>query len=674
MRAPALALLAGLGCLGAQEGPAESLRRLEALAVRTAPGPFQPLSDSPAITTVITQEEIHTAGYASVAEALAAVPGFYGISDFLGENVGVRGVNAGPRAYSRILKVMIDRQPVAFRSDSTCFLGPELIPMEAVDRIEITRGPASALYGADAFLGAINIVTRAYARRTRASLLARAGWLGGRPESGGEGVAESGGGAWSLLVAASHQEQDRSGLRVPDSSPVLRVRPPADPESHRDFAHPTSLLLKAAYLGQEGLSTELTGHLSRTSSEAQWADFSPLSEANKVVLSNGFLRLRTVYRPSEHLELSAFAAQARGGPEAGERLASSSSNLLLRRDMDYRSLDAGAEGTYLFRQRDALTLGLDWTRDDQRLMRILQIDQTTGEESPATLDPGRMAFTNLGAYLQLLTHGGEDLDLTINLRRDRQNFYGSTTSHRLGLVYRLGDALYAKLLHGTAFKAPSPYQLYGQPLYFMEFQGNPRLGTERAETTELEFGWEPGTDLLAKLNAYYNRVQGMIVLIPRGVFVPENSGRRKSYGLEGELRAAWGRHLLRLGGAYERTRELSPTPFQGDRDTPSSAYPPLSASLRWEYRAGERGTLEAGARYASRRRASLANLQANYYTPYSLPSYTVCHLAYALPFNGVRLHLRVDNLFNTHWAEPGYRGFDIPSPPREIALSAAWNF
>src|SRR6185295_18146533 len=47
-----------------------------------------------------------------------------------------------------------------FRSTAGNWLGAELVPLSAIQQIEIIRGPASSLYGADAFLGIINIVTR----------------------------------------------------------------------------------------------------------------------------------------------------------------------------------------------------------------------------------------------------------------------------------------------------------------------------------------------------------------------------------------------------------------------------------------------------------------------------------------------------------------------------------
>ena len=75
--------------------------------------------------------------------------------------------------------MLIDGHSVAFPSTGGNGLGPELIPLSAVERVEIIRGPASALYGADAFLGVVNIQTRSGKSRQRRRRLA-GGRAGGR--------------------------------------------------------------------------------------------------------------------------------------------------------------------------------------------------------------------------------------------------------------------------------------------------------------------------------------------------------------------------------------------------------------------------------------------------------------------------------------------------------------
>jgi len=117
-------------------------------------------AEAPAVVTVVTAEEIQQRGYSSLSELLRWVPGFYDVYDGVTHNIGVRGINGGIDAAGDLLKVMIDGHPVDYRPTTGNFFGPELLPIEAVERVEIIRGPASALYGANAFLGVINVITR----------------------------------------------------------------------------------------------------------------------------------------------------------------------------------------------------------------------------------------------------------------------------------------------------------------------------------------------------------------------------------------------------------------------------------------------------------------------------------------------------------------------------------
>ena len=111
----------------------------------------QSISEAPAIITVISREGMIERGYETVAEALGALPGFFVNSDYVLPDAGVRGVSGELRGGSRLIKVMINGHPVSFRSETTNWLNNALVPMEAIDRIEVIRGPGSALYGAELF-------------------------------------------------------------------------------------------------------------------------------------------------------------------------------------------------------------------------------------------------------------------------------------------------------------------------------------------------------------------------------------------------------------------------------------------------------------------------------------------------------------------------------------------
>jgi len=131
----------------------------------------QSLGTVASAVTVITGDQLRRFGYRSMAEALRGVAGIYIVDDRMVERVGIRGVQILGDANTRIL-VLIDGSPLnepwsQFVDGSTALP----VNLDDVSRIEVIRGPVSSIYGTNAFLGIINIVSleadkapRAYGR------------------------------------------------------------------------------------------------------------------------------------------------------------------------------------------------------------------------------------------------------------------------------------------------------------------------------------------------------------------------------------------------------------------------------------------------------------------------------------------------------------------------------
>lgn len=127
----------------------------------TTPGKVpEAIRDTPSSVLLIGRDEIETFGYTNLTEALESVPGFYNIDNYNGVsgNFGVRGFwNA--RSQNSSLAILVNGVP-QMRPDllATPMEGLN-VPIEAIDRIEVSRGPNSVIYGNGAFFGAINIIT-----------------------------------------------------------------------------------------------------------------------------------------------------------------------------------------------------------------------------------------------------------------------------------------------------------------------------------------------------------------------------------------------------------------------------------------------------------------------------------------------------------------------------------
>jgi outer membrane receptor for ferrienterochelin and colicins len=114
----------------------------------------------PGIMTVLERAEMLALGVRTVAEALTLVPGVLVERDGTGEmRLSIRGQENS----TGTVKILIDSVPMN-TSDGALLIFDEM-PVEQVERIEVIRGPGSALYGEFAFSGVVNIVTLQRARR-----------------------------------------------------------------------------------------------------------------------------------------------------------------------------------------------------------------------------------------------------------------------------------------------------------------------------------------------------------------------------------------------------------------------------------------------------------------------------------------------------------------------------
>ena len=110
------------------------------------------LSESIVTTDVVTQEQILDSGASDASEVLETVPGVVVTRSFRGAGVQMQGLD------SQYVLILINGKRMIGRKDGVMDLSR--IPAERIERIEIVKGAASALYGSDAIGGVINIITR----------------------------------------------------------------------------------------------------------------------------------------------------------------------------------------------------------------------------------------------------------------------------------------------------------------------------------------------------------------------------------------------------------------------------------------------------------------------------------------------------------------------------------
>jgi len=137
---------------------AMSPAELANIPVTIATGTPKPVFQSAAITSVVTADQIKSMGATELHEVLETVPGVHaslkeGDYDY---SYSMRGISNN--ANSQVL-ILLNGIRITTPFGGTLMTGTEM-PLEAVERVEVIRGPGSALYGADAFAGVINIITK----------------------------------------------------------------------------------------------------------------------------------------------------------------------------------------------------------------------------------------------------------------------------------------------------------------------------------------------------------------------------------------------------------------------------------------------------------------------------------------------------------------------------------
>lgn len=660
-----------------------TLEELLEIEVVTATGQSQKVKHAPAIISVITKKELQDWEINSVAEALSRVPGFYCNYDYYSYNCGVRGISGGFRGHSKVFKVMINGQPITFRSDTNNYLGPELLPMSIVERIEIVRGPSSALYGANAFLGVINIITK----QTNTDFLAKLDINQSSIEQGTgysiSALLQGSLSGWQYNLAANASRADRSGIPVPDTLPALSPLQ-AGQESHKDIAQPVSFYgdigknLSSIVTDNDSLDLKLSAWYSKLESNAQWQDFGYFSQSGSLgygqllSIENSFVKIAGNYQYSDEFSITASLALSEGNPTDAESLDVGVSSTLFRRKFGFQALDVKVEANWQLSANRSLVVGIDNAANDEDLLEVYRIDKTSGDVSLATGSQGNKNFDDNGLYLQYTDYLSTDFGLTLNVRRDDNNIYGEETNYRGGLVYSFDDRLSAKLLYGTSYKAPAAMQLFTQPLFSGEVNGNPDLRPESAETIEFAVDWQLYEDANLSLTLFQTEVTDKVEVVGTQAI---NIGLQSSTGFEADFKWLKDNMSLTANLSWQETDTETQNFIGQIIKSPSAAYPQLMANIFAGYRLTDQLSAYVSYHYVSQRRASLTNILLNASQPYQLEAYQLLDfsLSYQLN-NAAKLFFKTSNLLNVDYEYVGFNGIDIAGVPRQVTLGFSYSY
>jgi vitamin B12 transporter len=592
------------------DDPAGSLQAVEVTATRVAETVDASLAD----VSIIDRAEIDASAAPDLVVLLRQQAGIdVARSGGAGEQTSVflRGTNA-----NHVL-VLIDGVRVA--SSNTGAFAFENLPLDAIERIEIVRGPRASYWGSDAIGGVIQVFTRKLDRAHVA-----AGYGSYRDAAGSVGFGRwSDDGGFSAQFGARHVggfSATNGGICNGPDDPYCIYNPDANGFHIRDAVLQgarrvgTQMLSATAFRSQGGESFDNgnpgSGY-STTLDQALGVTLDgPLSAAWQQRISAGTSR--------EDLTTPAFGSAWRSTRE-----------------------QLSWVNRFPVSGNQQLVAGSDYVHD-----RGVSSD-TTGFGAPYDV-----CRDNGGVFAGWQARGAR-FDADLSGRYDHDSDFGGAFSGSAAVGWRPAEGLRLTASYGTAFRAPNLNELYS-PGYGGYFAGNPQLEPERSRTAEIGVDWQADAANRIEARVFATHVRGLIDFSGGATFRAINIDQAVIDG--GELGQHWRRGAWRLDSAL--TLQNPRNRASGD---PLLRRPKQKLASVLSLALGERASVGIEVN-ASSKAVDVGGIELGGY------ALVAARASYALG-DEWRIGLRADNLFDRDYAL--VHGYNTPG--RSGYLTVSWQ-
>ena len=540
-------LLASLPALGSEASADLAELPLDALLDMPVTGAsrfVQRRSQAASAVTVVTREEIRAFGYRTLSDALRGVRGVTVATDRTYDYLGVRGFLASGDYNTRVL-LLIDGNRINDGLYDQAFIGSEFpLDLDAVERIEFVPGQGSAVYGANALFGVINVITRESSRNDSGRASVALGSTGERTLKAALNAPLNGGG---LQLMASRRVS--AGAAYFD--PIQAAGGADDGWSRGTDGERRS----AAYLRwDQGALALSVLHAERLKGTPATID---------LVYGDPRNNYRDAYRQLnlEHTWLldagSSVIARAYVGQYRFE------GNYVLdyppptvNRDLAdarWQGLEARVTSTRYAGQR--LVAGLDLQVTSELAQRNFDVDPA----GAVYLDDRRRA-RRMAAYVEDQLTLSPAWSLHLGARADQVQGLSTQLSPRLGLIHQPSEAWTFKAIHGRAFRPPNAYEAHYAVDTPAGYVTNPALTSERVRGDELIAEWRPQSAWRLSGSLYRNRASQMLLLdydASADRYQFRNAGTLDLRGAEIELEHALGAARYRINYSVSRKQQVN---------------------------------------------------------------------------------------------------------------------
>jgi outer membrane receptor for ferrienterochelin and colicin len=464
----------------------------------------QPIIETPSIVSVITAQDIKNMGARELEDVLQTVPGFELIRSYSGYyEVGIRGVK-NSRNTSRLL-VMIDGIPF-----NQIFYGASIdygydIDINAIDRIEIIRGPGSALYGRNAFSGVINIITKNAKSGEKFIGKGSLGTFNTNSLSGFYGYQND---KFNASIAVRHLNTDINDAKFPNSyQDTVKWNLNRNNYSVNSTIGYGKFTFSGMYLNLDnGINSAHTRVIHKLGIYSlSYDDFiGPKISVNGKIFGQNSKYIQDL----EILKADFIPVYPLGiyyKPQFNEYLYGAEAELKFKLNYNNNLLfgiQTDAHGVYdviitanvdsLFKRYPDPVPGLG--RNNQQKYKA------------GWFDNEKHNYTNIAFYIQDLWNVTNNIQITIGGRYDYDSEIGGVLNPRTGIVWEPFKNYVFKLLYGRAYRAPTPEEQY-KTLGFV--YGNKNLKPEIINTYEFAF-IQRYHNITNSVSLYRNQLKDMI--------------------------------------------------------------------------------------------------------------------------------------------------------------------
>ena len=524
---------------------------------------------APSIVTVITEEKIANMGFRTLTDVLRIVPGFDIIksASFGDVEIGVRGLASSEEK----VKILVDGHSLNMPITEDAILFFDDLTLRNVKRVEIIRGPGSALYGKSAFLAVINIITKDAAD------------IDGIEVAGGFGSFDSqeynilfGKNLYGIEIACLANFYNTNGLSDTIKEDFLSTLlffnrfsiTPGDTDDSRNKLDLylkliyKDIMLKAKYMNKDTEPFVSPAFILTNDADQQF-NYAMGEISYKYELLDGLVFNSKLYYDQYDIEL--FEESLPKGfkipvdRDGDGRVEEFPDGLLGHGLLTNRRLGSELQFDYDLFDNNVFTFGFnyEWERQDNLDIQT-NLDRKTGvplrtlKDLPETANFIQELTRQIWAiYVQNKWDITDDIGLTVGIRHDHYSDFEGTTNPRIGFVWNFMKNANLKLLYGQAFRAPSFLELFSTSNFLLE--GNPNLKPETIRTYEIGLDYKFSERFNTNINYFFNVIRDQIgferTSLGRGGRRIDNLGGSNIQGIEFEFKADLS-HILKGTHAF----------------------------------------------------------------------------------------------------------------------------